>query len=143
VIGTGAVGYASTPTFTQDGTMLQVKPVLSPTRDTVLLDLNSVFSAWGSVLPSGSTARSRTVNDGASSQPAVTEVSPGIDRVSMLVQHMGTTIVLPLGVPVVVGGMTLDPAAHESGRVAGDAAAQEAGQQMYLIVEVTASKSAE
>jgi hypothetical protein len=66
------------------------------------------------------------------SDPLNAHVAPAtqpihIDRVDAIVQHLHTTIQVPLNKPVLAGGMTIDPTVDEP-----------AGNQLYLIVEADA-----
>jgi hypothetical protein len=46
----------------------------------------------------------------------------------MVVQQMRTSVSLPSGQPVIIGGMTLDPGEHDSAK------------QLYLVIQATGTK---
>jgi len=54
---------------------------------------------------------------------------PSIDRANIVSNQLQSALQLPLDQPVLVGGMTLDPTLKEP-----------QGSQMYLILQVSASK---
>jgi hypothetical protein len=118
VVGTEAAAYEPGASVVQAGLLLEVTPVLTPDGLTVMLDVQSVASQWESNARSGSTT-----------QPAGTP--PAIDRVEMLVQQLRTSVALPTGQPIVVGGLSYDP---------DEPVGSPGRSQLYLIVEVNGSK---
>jgi hypothetical protein len=149
-VGTGVGLYGVRTTIVQAGAMLEVTPVVTPDGKAAVLDLSSVVSNWDSSgAPAGApgaapapSARPPTpggvdatsdirVTEGGASIPARTGAGPvpQVDRINVAAQQLRTTLRVPLGKPVLVGGMTMEPAA-----TGGD------GRQLYLIVEVTASE---
>lgn len=120
VVGTNAVAYDVTADLIQSGAVLQVTPLLSPDGQTAVLDLVSVATDWGEVeggIDLGGTSGDRGVT---------TRPSAKLDRINVGVQQMRTTVRVPVGKAVVVGGMTREPGTDE--------------KQLYLIAEVTAAE---
>ena len=113
VVAPGSVAFDVTQSFVQYGLALQVTPTAG--GETVTLDLTSVASR----LPDGAAPATRPTADGAA----------GIDRFAATVQSLQTTAQVPVGRPVLVGGMTLDAAAP-----GGD------GRELYLVVEADTGK---
>lgn len=110
-------GGSSGSSLVQAGLLLDVTAVLNPEGTRAMLNLQSVASDWQD--PSGATTR-----------PTARQAD--IDRIEVVVQQMRTSIALPSGQPVLVGGMTLDPGDHADG---GDAP-----RQLYLIIEASGTK---
>jgi hypothetical protein len=80
-----------------------------------VLDLSSVITEREEGVPSRITeVRSAT------SRPVLAE----IDREDMLKQQMQTTVTVPVGKKVLVGGMTIEPSKLN-------------GQQLYLVIEAS------
>jgi hypothetical protein len=105
------VGYQPITTFGNFGTLLQITPVLVPDSDAVILDLQS------------SVMRPKESDNKTVDYLGVMS----IDRVNLVVQQFMTTLAVPLGRPVLVGGSTLEP-------VSGQATSPE---QLYLVIEAT------
>lgn len=122
VVAASAVAYQQESETVQCGALLNVRPTIAPTS-AAILDLQSTISYWnappaaGNVSPTASTTQRVPVAGG----------SGGVDRVDVLVQQLDTTLRVPLGRLVLVGGMTLDPAAD----------AARADRQMYLMVSAS------
>jgi type II secretory pathway component GspD/PulD (secretin) len=124
VVGTSVVGYDPTVEYVRSGAMLQVTPTISgdggvvidlqssvneidePQND-VLLDLTKVGATTQPIGPSG----------------GITQ----IERLSALSQNFATTVRLPVGKPVLIGGMTMSSQGNDS-------------QQLYLVWEVVAGE---
>jgi hypothetical protein len=115
VVAPGSVAFDVQQTLVQYGLALQVTPTVG--GDTATLDLTSVASRT----PDVPTATTRPA-DG--SPPAMA----GPDRFSDVVQSLQTTAQVPVGRPVLVGGMTLDAGAGSD------------GPELYLIVEADTGK---
>ena len=118
--GDNAVGYDARASVVQAGMTLEVTPVLTPDAGTVMLDVQSVVSDWGSS-PGDNPRRGQPTT-----MPTAIGV-PGIDHVQMLVQQLRTTVALPVGKPVIIGGMTFSPWVPEK------------DEQLYLVIEASAS----
>jgi hypothetical protein len=127
VVGTNSAAYEPASDTLNSGLVLQVTPLLNSAHSAAMLDINSSFAEFdpdaaakgdaGAGLP---LAADRAVDAGSA-----------VDRVRSLTQELRTTVSVPLGRPVLIGGMTLDPSAK-----GGDS------PQLYLVVEVTASEQA-
>jgi hypothetical protein len=126
------VGYQPIVSAPQSGAMLQVTPLLLPNANSALLDLcTSVTRAEISVEPihflGGEKGDAKKNANG--SRPAGGRTSMNLDRVSVVVGQLATTLRVPLGQPTLVGGLTREPATDE----------QEAADtpQLYLFIEAT------
>jgi hypothetical protein len=143
--GQGEVGYQPVLASISAGALLQLTPSLAAGGESAVLDFDSRVTHWD--------------------EPAAPLEFPkafSLDRSNVVVHQFGSTLHVPLGQPVVAGGLTLGPAGdgaaagHPPGGVApGVGGAGEAGgltggagihpadvrasQQLYLIVTVTAA----
>jgi len=136
VIGSG-VGYQPVVEVPNVGVLLEVCPSLSPQHESVLLDVKSTVTDWGQPdrpLEIGSRFPPAEVKDAITGE---TTKEPGgtawttVDRVNLPTQQLATTLRLPLGRPVLVGGVTRLSAAE-----AGEKNAGPAPEQLYLVIEV-------
>ena len=119
VVGTEAAAYEPGASVVQAGLLLEVTPVLTPDGTTVMLDVQSVASEWESNARSGA----------AATRPA--GMPPEIDRVELMVQQLRTSVALPTGQPVVIGGLSYDldtPGGADK------------RSQLYLVIEVVGSR---
>ncbi len=114
VTGDGTSLYNPIPKIVQSGAMLQVTPMLSQDGKEAVVDVQSVISEWDAPPPP---AEIRT--------PTTRPTSEMLDRINVLVQQLRTTVQVPVGRPVLVGGMTLEPTTKGAN-----------SGQMYLIIEV-------
>lgn len=103
-----SVGYQPIVSTQHSGIMLEVTPIAMPGQDAIVLDLRSIVSQWQPAAP------------GAASFGGITQ----LDQSEVISQQLATTIRLPIGKPVVAGGLTLEPGA-----------ANGTGQRLYLVVE--------
>jgi hypothetical protein len=117
---------------------LQVTPSLLPGTDTAVIDLQSTVTGWQQP--------DQPILLGSSSRPGIKETGeqgvsvqvPGgagfttVDRVIMPAQQLATTLRVPLGRPVLVGGLTLNPAESAEGE-----GSQQERKQLYLIVRTS------
>ncbi len=103
------------------GALLQVTPSALPGDEGVMIDLQSCVTerdkAQEPVKLQGS-------GEKAGNLPAVQ-----IDRLNLMVQQFATSLRLPLDQPILAGGMTF----------AKDAPAAGKAEQLYLVIEVSAS----
>lgn len=123
VVGNGSISFSPTVSYLQSGATLVVRPILMPRG--ALVDIESVVS------DAGDAEVTRKIPSAASSQPTLRHPVERIDRVNMLIHHFSTTALLPLGKPVIVGGMTLEPGAKENKHAD--------GRELYLILQVDAA----
>jgi hypothetical protein len=122
VIGNDAAAYQPTAPIVQAGATIELTPRLAPDRTSAIIDVASVVSDWNSFQPAPPAP--------ATTRPTNATPPGGVDRVQLLAQHLRTTVVVPVGEAVVVGGMTLDPST-----TGGDA------RQIYLILEVVGTQT--
>jgi len=121
VIAESAVGWDAQINAYLMGAMVEIVPALSPDGKAVTLDLQSHVSEAGAE------------NRKATLTAAIGGKSPGtgtatteIDLPQHLLHTLSTSIRMPLGKPVLIGGMT-SPTASD-------------GKVLYLILEISASK---
>lgn len=120
VVGTNSAAYDVKADLMQSGAVLQVTPLLAPDGQTAVLDLASVATDWGAM------EGKVEVSGLAWYAGATTRPSARVDRVNVGVQQMRTTVRVPVGKAVIVGGMTREPGSDD--------------RQLYLIAEVTAAE---
>lgn len=109
VVGGPGTGYQPLVEFPNAGVLLQLTPLLLPDGKTASLDLQSSVTTWQ---PPDSLA----VTTG--------ETSLSIDRIRLAANQLVTTVRIPVGEPVLVGGLTMvDTDAPQ--------------KPLYLIVELT------
>jgi hypothetical protein len=116
VLGTGTGLYNPDAEIVQSGAMLQITPMLSQDAREAVVDVQSVVCEWDAP-PAPAVIRTPTT------QPN----SEMLDRMNVLVQQLRTTVPVPVGKPVLVGGMTFEPTTKGGN-----------SPQMYLIIEVSA-----
>lgn len=104
------VGYQPIVSTQHSGIMLEVTPIALPAQEAVVLDLRSIVSQWQT--PAHGTAPFAGVSD--------------LDQTEVVSQQLATTIRMPLGKPIIAGGLTLEPGGQ-------------AGERLYLVVEVVAA----
>ncbi len=115
VVGT-TPGYQPTVLTPHFGVLLELTPLVLPDQDSVLVDLHS------SVTQSDARADAiKLSGNNDTKDPAVQ-----VDRIQSGAQQLATSLSLPLGKLVLVGGMSLDVGAAEH------------DQQLYLILGTTA-----
>ncbi|NQT13929.1 MAG: hypothetical protein HQ582_14340 [Planctomycetes bacterium] len=123
------------------GIILEVTPSLLPGADEAILDVYSTVTKWdepdppiqiGSRFPAGQQPVGMA---GETVETPGGTASVTVDRINIPTQQLATTLRVPLGKPVLVGGLTLDPAKIES------AEPGEANhRQLYLVVRVSAAE---
>jgi type II secretory pathway component GspD/PulD (secretin) len=123
VVAANAVGYDPRTTRVQSGVSLQVTPQLVPNTDAAILDLRSIVTETRAPASAIDLARMPSTQ----STPAdVRNAATGlIDRIDVANQQLATTVRLPTGIPVLLGGMTLSPATPD-----------QQARQLYLVVQV-------
>ena len=123
VVGSNAVGYNPTISAANSGVVLQVTPHLEPEGPDArcVVDLHSDVTQTSNI-------NGDKIELSATTQPTGPNMD-AIDRVNEVRQNLRTTVRLPLAKKVLVGGMTLEPAAKE-----------DAGRQLYLVIEADAVK---
>jgi hypothetical protein len=123
IVGTSAAAFDPQASLMQSGVSLQIAPQLVPGAESAIVDVHSYASELAEPGAIG-------VSAAVATQPAGgAQASSAVDRVNALSQQMKTTLRVPLGKLVVVGGMTLDPASAEQHE-----------RQLCLLMEVTEVK---
>jgi hypothetical protein len=125
VVGNNVVAYQSSGPVVQLGLAIELTPTFNAAHTAAVIEVTSEISE----------SADRAADKAAATQPA----SPGAaaseftgaepPRIAMFIQHLHSTVTIPTGKAVVVGGMTLDPKTQ-----GGDS------RQMYLILEVVGGK---
>jgi hypothetical protein len=105
-----AVGYQPVIGVQHSGAVLEVTPTRVPDAEAVVLDIRSVVTRW---------------KEQAKAAVEFQGVIP-LDRMDVVSQQLATTLRVPVGHAVLVGGMTLEPGAK----------AADSAERLYLIVEV-------
>jgi hypothetical protein len=126
-----AVGYQPIVHTMNFGALLEIRPTLMSANSEapVIVDLKSTVTIEGAGDAEGET------------KAAADELAPAVDRVSIETLEFATTLRMPLGKPVLVGGLTYIPSG-KGGRKGKDAeevnveAAPAERPQMYLVLEV-------
>ncbi len=125
-----SVGYQPVVEKPNFGALLEIRPTLISGEEAAIVDLKSTLTG-----PAEPLARSIV-------QRAPEHLAPEVDRVATTNHELATTLRIPLGEPVLVGGLTFVPRTIGSCRLVVEA---EAGQpreapaepsQLYLILEL-------
>jgi hypothetical protein len=128
VVAQNAAAMSPTVKQVQAGVMLEVLPTLQAGRESAVVDVKTRLAEW---TDPGRIEVPISLNTTQPGDRAVAgaALSSGIDRLNMVSQDLKTAVRMPLGKPVLVGGLTLDP--HPS---------EPAGQQLYLILRIDATR---
>jgi hypothetical protein len=122
-----AVGYQPIVEKTTRGALLEIRPTVVRGSKSAIVDLRSTLT-----IPGG---QALVVLDNSDEAPG----PPVVDRIAMDTQEFATTMRVPLGEPVLVGGLTYVPpaigAAPDADPTQPKAAALES-PQYYLILEL-------
>jgi len=143
-VGVGAVGYTLVTARPNIGAVIQVLPIISTDGNEAILDLRSSLTGWNEpgepvrvsshFLPArskgGFGGEATEIGDGP-----IGTTNAEIDRLNMSAQEMATTVRLPFGAPVLVGGMSSSDAHNAKPNADGHQP-----WHWYLIVEVTIDK---
>jgi len=122
VVGGNEVGYQATITTPHIGTLLQITPLTLPTEGAALVDLQSIVTRPG---------REEDAID-LSAPNAAKALAVLVDRVNIKAQQLATSLRVPLGKPVLVGGMSFDDGTtHDGGNE----------PQLYLVLELRAQEA--
>jgi hypothetical protein len=124
------------------GVVLEVTPSLLPGADEAILDVYSTVTQWGEPDPPIQIGSRFPAGQQPTGLTGETVETPGgatsitVDRVNIPTQQLATTLRVPLDKPVLVGGLTRDPAGTDSAQPReGD------GKQLYLVVQVSAGEA--
>ena len=104
---------------------MELRPTRLHPEEAAAIDLRSTITFPASPLNPGEV------------EPTTSSLAPQVDRVAIQTQELATTLKVPLGEPVLVGGMT-DMAPRGATADAAGGAAGDGGEkpQLYLILEV-------
>ena len=89
-----SVGYQPVIEKPNFGVLLEIRPTVVTGADTAVVDLRSTLT-----VPADPAAN-------PADQPVSGHIAPAVDRLAMEVQELATTLRMPLGRPVLVGGLT-------------------------------------
>jgi len=125
IVSAEVVGYQPVLSVPNIGVLLELKPKLREDGRSALLDLESTVTALGE-------ERAPPIPVQAENAPAgstITSSSVRLDRLNLETQHLATTIGMPIGVPVLVGGLSV----AGGGQTTADPAT---ARQLYLVVKL-------
>jgi hypothetical protein len=125
VAGTGVAGYTPVVGNAGEGVALEVTPAVDLDERRVLLTIQSTFNG-----PAGPD-KPMTVRVGAVEGPGTRPAEPSAtyQELNSVVQEFRTVARIPLGTPVIVGTMTLEPSAKNA-----------EGMQLVLIIKVQSAE---
>lgn len=127
IVASGAIAYDPEIEQRLAGAILQVRAALAPNGKMVVVDVESSVDHWDEAgLPIQ--PRGRVTQPEAGGQPPSPVAPVEIDRLNLTVHRLQTTLRIPIGQPVLIGGMTWDP--HHSNQSA---------KRLYFFVEVRAA----
>jgi hypothetical protein len=118
-----SVGYQPIVQTTNFGVQLEIRPTLQMDK-TAVVDLKSTVT-----FPDDQAAAAAV--DPATAPGMMASPAPTVDRLSINALELATTMIVPLGQPVLVGGMTHLAAGPEAATVSSNE-----NRQLYLILEL-------
>jgi len=121
------VGYQPVIEKPNLGALLEIRPTRSPSNGqspSAVVDLKSTIT---------SPARPQPELDGNAQSAAI---APVVDRIAIETQEFATTFRMPLGKPILVGGLTYAPPSEGRISRSGEQEAAEETPQLYLVLEV-------
>ena len=127
------VGYQPVIERPNFGALLEIRPTLMRIDDTAVIDLKSTLTVPGEQPPD--LARIR----------ASASIAPPVDRLAIDTQEFVTTLRIPLGKPILVGGLTYEPISTGTSAGANPKKPNPAGgaketttenRQLYFVLEV-------
>ena len=128
VVAQNAAAMSPTVKQVQAGVMLEVLPTLQAGRESAVVDVKTRLAEWNDPGRIEVPISLSTTQPGDRAVAGVA-LSSGIDRLNMVSQDLKTAVRMPLGKPVLVGGLTLDPTPAIAG-----------GQQLYLVLRIDATR---
>jgi hypothetical protein len=152
VVGTaGDAGYQPVAANVNIGALLQVCPSYIPGMNSATVDIDSTVTGWRegldpvkiqSTTPSMDVPADPTPGAPSTKQPGKSSSVTLMDHLQMPAHQLACTLRVPLGKPVLVGGLTLDPTKFDaSENKSGDAKNAEPKpvekKQLYLIIRVS------
>ena len=109
------------------GALLEIRPTRSLSNGatpTVVVDLKSTVTAQ---------AQPQPAPEGNGQSAAV---APVVDRMAIEIQEFATTLRMPFGTPMLVGGLTYAPPSAGRSDAGGEPATAGETPQLYLVLEV-------
>jgi hypothetical protein len=151
VVGSAEAGYQPVAANVNIGALLQVCPSSIPGKNSATVDIESMVTGWRegldpvkiqSTTPSMDVPVDPTPGEPSTKQPGKTSSVTLMDHLQMPVHQLACTLRVPLGKPILVGGLTLDPANFNAAEnKSGDAKNAEPKpiekKQLYLIIRVS------
>jgi hypothetical protein len=128
VVSTDAVAYSPILSNVGGGLALQVNPRIDPDHQTALVTLLSTYTEVDQPTTAPAEVTS-TTRPSDRSQVLSGRETVRLQGVAEVVQELQTSVRLPLGVPVIVGGMTLEPTTSAAN-----------SPELVLILTVTAAE---
>lgn len=115
-VGVGATGYTPKVDVVNVGAVLQVTPSIAADRHTAYLDLQNAVTQWAEpARPIEVTSHSFAGStDNHNVAGPLLQDTVTVDRVDLGTQEWSTTASVPLGVPVLIGSVTLTDANDKS-----------------------------
>jgi len=107
VVASDAVGFEPELSVFQDGASATVTPTVQSDGKSAVLDFHSIVSAWERGVP----VDLKDLAGSATTRPSTQKpLGPSVlDRPQIQMQTLDTTLRVPLGSAIIVGGMTLQP----------------------------------
>jgi hypothetical protein len=144
VVGSG-IGYQPVISIPNVGVLLEVRPVVDSDSRTATLEVQSVVTRWGEQ-PSSVTVGAESPeaevkelgHENESTRVPASGASTTVDRPNIAAQELAASLRVPLGQPMLVGGMTLVP----DGDV-GEMSPDGERKQLYLVVETSVVRPAD
>ncbi len=137
VVGSG-IGYQPVVKIPNVGVLLEIRPSIVPGTDSAVLDVETTVTGWRQpdlALRVGTHFPPSRFEDTFTQETTDVpggETSVNVDRVNMPTQQFAATTRVPLGKPVLLGGLTLSPTTEDESRQAG-----EERKQLYLVVQTS------
>ena len=148
-VGTGAGGYDPDIDQLLAGTALFMTPTV--TGDTALVDVQTASGDWdalGQPIAVGGRGEATyaTTQPSFFSANGTFDAHATVDRLNTPARQFTTTVRLPLGKAILVGGMTLEPTARAEAAAGAAAKADPAdkgdARQLYLVLRVSSKEPA-
>ncbi len=140
-VGFYSIGYTPQVAFPNVGVLLQIRPTVDPNRKSAVLNVTSTVTEWEDP---GEPFKITTKFEGGENKGIVTKggaTEVTVDRVNLNTQHLGTTVRMPVGQPVLVGGLSrvgtdlqTKPKPEDKDKE------KESDRQLYLIIKITVNE---
>jgi hypothetical protein len=151
VVGGADTGYQTVAANVNIGALLQVCPSSIPGKNSATVDIESMVTDWRdgldpvkiqSTTPAMDVPVESTPGAASTKQPGKTNSVTLMDHLQIPTQQLACTLRVPLGKPVLVGGLTLDPtklgaAENKSGDAKNAEIKTVEKKQLYLIIRVS------